>query len=203
MDNVHDIKVVYVDDEPQTVLSRYLHSLQDKEGFSFKELKYRKEKVNTLIEDETIVKADIIIIDDKLYNESSSSARLSGSELKALINLVFPYKKIVIISQYEPTVVDSDYVPKYHYQNGRNESDDTIWEYYDDKLLPILEKKLKDVHATFQVLSDLRKSKDVDKLIVDDATASLCGENRTYSKLTSEDIDSLVNAVNKLIEESK
>lgn len=203
MGNGHVIVVVYVDDEPQRVLSRYLHSLQDRESFNFLEFKYNKEEVNSIIEEETISKADIIIMDDKLYKETSSSNRLTGSELKALINLVFPYKKIIIISQYKPIAEDSDYVEKYHYQNGRDESDDAIWKYYDSYLLPVLKKKLTDVRATYQVLSNLKRSKDVDKLIVDDATANLCGEKRTYSKLTSEDIDSLVNAVNKLIEESK
>lgn len=203
MENKHDIVVVYVDDEPQRVLSRYLHSLQDSEDFNFFEFRYTKENVYSIIEKEEISKADIIIMDDKLYKETSLTSRLTGSGLKALINLVFPYKKIIIISQYKPIAEDSDYVEKYHYQSGRDESDDAIWKYYDRCLRPVLKKKLTDIRATYQVLSNLRRSKDVDKLIVDDATANLYGQKRTYTKLTSENIDSLVNAVNKLIKESK
>ena len=203
MANTHDVEVVYVDDEPQRILSRYLDSLQNSEGFNFCEFVYTKEKVNSLIEEEKISKADIIIMDDKLYRETSSSNRLTGSEFKALINLVFPYKKIIIISQYKPIAEDSDYVEKYHYQDGRDESDDAIWKYYERRLLPVLKKKLIDVRATYQVISNLKRNKEVDKLIVDDATANLSGEKCVYGKLTSEDIDSLVNAVNKLVEVAK
>ena len=188
------VVVTYIDDNPVNVLCRYLDDRQDELDFKFNLLVF-----NASNGYESILKSDIIIMDDRLYEMSTKGQHLTGSEMKALISLVYPYKKTIVISQYSPDVRDSDFVAKKPNPEARDVSDDVMYAFYDHEMRPILEKRIEDVRAFAKNIKSLGELDLEDKLLIQDAQASLNGIKVLYGTLKSEDIDKLAQAVRALV----
>jgi len=91
---------VYIDDELDTNISRYIVQGYKKEGLKkiYDEIEFNNEKgYDSLINDERIKEANIILIDSKLFeNDKVSSGKFSCEEFKMILKKVFPYIEVIV-----------------------------------------------------------------------------------------------------------
>lgn len=104
-----ELNIVYIDDKIETELSAFLERLENE--IKYKDYSYKTYEISfqskedtyiTLLQKEVVKKADIIIIDSRLFDDSSNlEERLSGEEFSLILQNHFSYKKVIIITQNE------------------------------------------------------------------------------------------------------
>ena len=109
--------ILYIDDKIDLYVSKYLNSYSQKGvEYQYLELKFEKDtSYENLLEKEDVQKADILILDSMLFeNSSAKNNKITGEELGFIIKKIFPFKEIIIVTQYEEKL-EYNVLNKYNY----------------------------------------------------------------------------------------
>lgn len=199
-----DIRIVYIDDQIDEILSRYIEEVycQNESGKNEMGQRVRKifEEVNfegengyeNLLQDTRIRSANVILIDNHLFEErSAESGKFSGKQFKIILRKLLPFIEVLIITQDESLVGDN-IIHKFSGRHGENTDN-----YYNVHLTSILDTAIKKILEFETLADDLKKSTDVKKILVDKILHSLQGDD-SYDALTKEDINYLVSSFKEL-----
>lgn len=192
-----NINILYIDDKPDEILSEYLYKrygskVGDYKGesynTSYNELLFDTSKdYKNLINKENVKSANIIIIDNHLFQEHSEiSSKFSGRQFKIILRKLFPYIEVIVITQDEELVGDK-ILKKF---SGNDANDSTS--YYDGNLAKAIDDSIKEVMEFEVLMKDLEQNEAVDKLLIDKIVNSVKGDN-IYDDLSKEDIDEFIN----------
>lgn len=194
------INVVYVDDRIDKIISKHMVAWSEK---SFKyngneiikdyhEVRFDEEKgYEDLIKNEVVTSANIILIDNHLFEEWSASSRFSGQQFKVLFKKLLPYIEVIIISQ-DNRLRTENTVVKF---SGTGESD--AESYYTENLDPCLDEAIKEVLALEEIALTMQSSSVIDKFLQDSILYSMKGDV-AYEGLKKTDIDKLILAFREL-----
>lgn len=190
--------LVYIDDDPETTLTRYLdeefHS--DKYEIDWSEIRFKPEEgYDSLLLDPKVRTANIILVDSKLFeNRTATGGKFTGEEFKLVLKKFFPYIEVIVITQNEISG-EIDKIAKFDKSCGKTAS-----EYYSSILPAIIDIAVSNIKQ-YWILAELVKQNDVwDDLLKEKIIGTLNGSD-TYDNLTKADIDNLVSAF-KQIQES-
>ena len=189
--------LVYIDDNPETALTRYLDEEFKSDNYELvcSEIIFKPEDgYESLLSDQRVSSANIILIDSWLFeNRTATNVKFTGEEFKLILKKLFPFIEVIVITQNE---TDSEIrkIAKYDKSFGESAS-----EYYASKLPTMINKAVSDIKQ-YRILADLVKKNDIwEDVLKDKVIATLKGTN-TYDKLTKDDIDSLILAFKEIQE---
>ena len=189
--------LVYIDDNPETALSRYLDEeiKSDNYEINCSEIIFKPEEgYESLLSDQRVCSANIILIDSWLFeNRTAANAKFTGEEFKLILKKLFPFIEVIVITQ---NGTDSNIRKIAKYDKSLAES---ASEYYASKLPKIINQAVSDIQQ-YRLLADLVKKNDTwEDVLKDEVIATLKGSN-TYDKLTKDDIDRLISAFKEIQE---
>lgn len=198
------INICYIDDRIDSILDRYLDeycknkNIDTESNYHLLFSDYTFESTDTyktLLNNNIVNKANIIVIDSRLFeNESSSLSKFTGEQFKIILRQILPFIKTIVISQNEPNP-DSLTVKKYN-ATGRGESMSAN-DYYDQTLLNILNEYISATLEEFEVLNQLALDNEVDSLLVGTIQSTIAGIQDT-ALFEKQDLDKLIELFNEV-----
>ena len=189
--------LVYIDDNPETALTRYLDEEFQSDNYEIvcSEIIFKPEDgYESLLSDQRVSSANIILIDSWLFeNRTAANVKFTGEEFKLILKKLFPFIEVIVITQ---NGTDSEIQKIAKYDKSFAES---ALEYYASKLPKIIDQAVADIQQ-YRLLADLVKKNNIwEDVLKDKVIATLKGSN-TYDKLTKDDIDSLIFAFKEIQE---
>lgn len=190
------LNLVYIDDDREEAVSRYLAEEYQNE---LCDIEYLEEDFipesgyEGLLEKETVKTANIIIIDSKLFENDSvkCNGKFSGEEFRMVLRRVFPYIEVLVISQNGENE-EYDIIPKYRSGNAS-----TAEEHYAHVLKDKVDEAIRRVIIFRNISKKLEKNKEIDKVLVEKTVGSLKGIE-VYESLKKSDIDKLIETFEKI-----
>ena len=185
------LKVVYIDDDLDIGISRYLESEYQPRNYEIEyyEIEFKDEDgYESLINNPQIKEANIILIDSKLFrNDEIVGTKFSGEEFKIILKKEYPFIEVIVITQND---IEEGFgtISKY-----RKSFASTQEEYYKKSLKLMLDKAIDEVEKYRNIANKLMLNEGIDKVTVERVMNSLDGENQ-YDELTTKDIDALITA---------
>jgi len=197
-----EIKIVYIDDNIDDVVSKYLKTVYCTENYLENSNEYVKKYVEvifdenlnyeSLLNDTRIRSANVLLIDNKLYeSRSAGSGRLTGRQFKILLRRFFPFIETLIITQDE-TLIGENIVHKF---SGTNISKSDA--YYTENLGKKIDISIKEVLEYEKLSKELDNNTDVDTLLIEKVRLSLRGDD-SYNELSKADVDNLIESFKEL-----
>lgn len=203
---ISSVKIIYIDDNMDSILSRFLNKIYKKRLYTlddgriikkdYDEILFdNKNGYEVLFKDQAISSANIILIDNHLFEEySATTGKFSGKQFKIILRKLFPFIEVIIITQ-DPNLKGDNIIKKF---SGKDTQDAN--KYYEDNLIPVLDMAIKRIVEFEELADDLRKSDNVDKALKDKVLESIEGNN-LYDELTKSDIDELIRSFKELKDE--
>lgn len=189
--------LVYIDDNPETALSRYLDEglRNDNYEIVFSEIIFHPEEgYDILLSDQRVRSANIILIDSLLFeNRKATYAKFTGEEFKLVLKKIFPFIEVIVITQ-NGTDSEIKKIAKYDRNFGKS-----AFEYYSSKLPAIINEAVADIRQ-YRLLAELIKKNDSWEDVLKDRVIATLKGTTTYDKLTKSDIDSLISAFKEIQE---
>ena len=195
------ITMLYVDDKIDLYVSRYLNSYSNnKAEYKYSELKFEnKYSYEDLLENNEIQKADILFLDSMLFeNGNVENNKISGEELGLIIKKIFPFKEIIVITQYQDKMEYST-LKKYNSNTYQCDEDLFFQENWNKEII----NATKNIILNRNILKNISSKRYVEKYLFEKMENSINGLSN-YDNLTKADIDSLIKAfeeMRKLYEE--
>lgn len=193
---MEEIKILYVDDNHDDGLSKYLE--QDYKNENSKiisdEYKFNIDDDNylTLLENKKIQESDIIIIDSKLFEDSKvQDEKITGEDLSIILQNSFCYKRFIVITQNDYSE-QLGFCPKW---NSMLEKDYKI--FYEKNLKPKLDKSVEEILVMHKFLDKLKAKESIDKILIDKMKNKMSGIYE-YDNLTKKDIDDIASLFNDI-----
>lgn len=192
---MREINIIYIDDKPDPNLSRYLDAdFSDPEFHkNYQEILFNPaEGYESLIKNPLVQTANIIIIDSMLFENSNSvSGKFSGEEFKIILRKYYPFIEVIVITQNEPEV-SMGTISKYDKSQSESAS-----EYYGRVLPELIHNAYSAIEKYYSIADKLSENNTLDKYLVEKIISSLDGST-IYDELTKSDIDSLIEAFQKI-----
>ena len=146
--------LVYIDDNPETALSRYLDEEFKSDNYEivYSEIIFNPEDgYESLLSDQTVSSANIILIDSWLFeNRTAANVKFTGEEFKLILKKLFPFIEVIVITQ-NGTDSEIRKIAKYDKSFGESAS-----EYYASKLPKIINQAVDDIQQ-YRLLANLVK----------------------------------------------
>lgn len=186
---MENIKLLYIDDNADAYISQYLYEEYRCSGVNIEYFQRSFEAEDTyesLLSDNDVHMADIIIIDSVLFeNANLSNQKLTGEEFEILLRKVFPFKEVIVVTQND---IDEDYrvIKKFDTSSGENSK-----EFFKREWKSMLDKAVERVKLCRKLLKRIEEKNYVDKYFFEEIQQSLQGESG-YDKLTVADVDRLI-----------
>lgn len=198
------IKISYIDDNPDTTLSRYLDENynRDQNNIKYKYEEFRFELTDNdeykdFLNSDAILEYDIILIDSKLFQNSEEGERYTGDQIKIIIKNLYPFKELIIISQNDPINDYDDRIKKY---SERNYNSAEAVEYYNKNLKPTIKKAINNILNHRNSFKEIYDAKIFDKALIDNLKDSIENTLPKYKELTNEKIDEIIKSFNEIKE---
>ena len=190
------INLVYIDDEPDMAISRYLEDnyRNDNADVDYKEFIFKcEEGYESLLESKEINLANVILIDSKLFENDNirHKGKFSGEEFKMILRKLFPFIEVLVISQNGENEA-YEIIPKY--RSGTSEKSE---DYYDRVLKGKIDESIRKVITFRNISKKLGRNKGLEEVLVEKTMDSLNGI-RDYENLKKEDIDHLIAAFQQI-----
>ena len=195
------ITMLYVDDKIDLYVSKYLNSYSnDKAEYKYSELKFEnKYSYEDLLENNEIQKADILFLDSMLFeNGNVQDNKISGEELGLIIKKIFPFKEIIVITQYQDKMEYST-LKKYNSNTYLCDVDSFFQDNWNKEIV----NATQNIILNRNILKNISLKNYVEKFLFEKMENSINGLSN-YDNLTKADIDSLIKAfeeMRKLYEE--
>lgn len=190
------VSIVYVDDNIDQSLSRYLDEYcnESAELIYAEEPFFKEDTYEALLKRESIRTSNILLIDSKLFEEADAGVhRFSGEEFRVILNKLFPYIEVIVISQ-NTLDIKWDVVEKCKTNRGYDDAKC----FYDKKLKQTLDEKRTTIRETRQIVERLVEGSAVDKALMEKIQKAVNGAVE-YDELKASDIDRIVQAFQELV----
>lgn len=190
--------MLYVDDKIDLYVSKYLNSYSnDKAEYKYSELKFENNySYENLLENDEIQKADILFLDSMLFeNGNVQDNKISGEELGLIIKKIFPFKEIIVITQYQEKMEYST-LKKYNSKTYSCKADSFFQDNWNKKI----ENATENIIINRTILKNISLKKYVEKFLFEKLENSINGVSN-YDNLTKNDIDNLINAFEEMRKE--
>lgn len=190
VDDRNDIPLSYFldSDEVKNEIYRSFSNLKDSICYCVTEYHFTKDdNLETLVKVIKEKRANIILIDSKLYEDSDVQHKISGEEIKIFIKNYFPYVKVIVISSKE---IDENCMTL---RKSVKSLPQDIAQEYKETLLPKIVESIHSIHENQFINELMIKNKVLEKFVSDRITASI-DFNDDYSSVKKEDIDELIMA---------
>ena len=191
------IKIVYVDDKLDPYVSKYLSSLSlDEYLYQKKEIKFStRDSYKSMLSNQEIRMADILFLDSMLFeNNAVDGNKLSGEELGFIIKKMFPFKEILVITQFQEKSEFSS-LKKYNSKTFGTCPDNFFKKYWEETIL----KASHNIVQNRKILERLSSENYVDKILLEKLESTMSGQI-DYENLTKEDINKLIQAFEEMRE---
>lgn len=198
---IDKISILYIDDNIDVGISNYLLNDYSKKAYTdgdrsivkeYREIQFNNaEGYRSLLDNTCVRGSNVILVDDRLFQERDSAGKFSGTQFKALLRKLFPFIEVVIISQFGGGSQDR-IIPKFSVADGECSN-----LHYKRVLEPELDKAIEEVIEFNRLTEELFTSRDVEELLIEKVRSSLQGDN-SYGELTGDDVDNLVAVFNEL-----
>ena len=188
------IKIVYVDDKLDPYVSKYLSSLSlDEYLYQKKEIKFStRDSYKSMLSKQEIRMADILFLDSILFeNNAVDGNKLSGEELGFIIKKMFPFKEILVITQYQEKSEFSS-LKKYNKTFGTS-SDNFFKQYWEEIIL----QASHNIVQNRKILERLSSENYVDKMLLEKLESTMSGQV-DYENLTKKDVDKLIKSFEEM-----
>ena len=185
------ITMLYVDDKIDLYVSKYLNSYSNnKAEYKYSELKFEnKYSYEDLLENDEIQKADILFLDSMLFeNGNVQDNKISGEELGLIIKKIFPFKEIIVITQYQDKMEYSA-LKKYNSSTYPCDVDSFFQDNWNEKIV----NATKNILLNRNILKNISLKNYVEKFLFEKMENSINGVSN-YDNLTKMDIDNLIKA---------
>ena len=198
---MESITMLYVDDKIDLYVSRYLSSYSnDKADYKYLELTFEsKYSYEDLLEKDGIQKADILFLDSMLFENSKvQDNKISGEELGLIIKKIFPFKEIIVITQYQEKI---EYSALKKYNSNTYSCDEHS--FFRDNWEKEIVNATENIILNRNIFKNISSKKYVEKYLFEKMENSINGVSN-YDNLTKADINNLINAfeeMRKLYEE--
>ena len=189
------IEMLYVDDKIDLYVSKYLNSYSNnKAKYKYSELKFEnKYSYEDLLENDEIQKADILFLDSMLFeNGNVQDNKISGEELGLIIKNIFPFKEIIVITQYQDKMEYST-LKKYNSNTYPCDEDSFFQDNWNKEIV----NATKNIILNRHILKNISLKKYVEKFLFEKMENSINGVSN-YDNLTKKDIDNLINAFEEM-----
>lgn len=197
---MEEFSLVYIDDTPDTILGRYLDGLDAiyaEKGYkiNYSEILFGTEDdYNSLLKDERVQTANILIIDSMLFeNKTAKDGKFTGEEFKFVLQKFYPFIEVIVISQndLEPGIsVISKYV-KNLLETGHD--------YYARIIPPYIDVAINNV-LQYRILAKKMGDNESWETVLKEKVLGTLRGTQTYDELTKEDIDILIRAFKEIKE---
>jgi len=185
------IKLLYVDDNVDPFISQYLYEEYQYEGLKIEYLQrtfLAEDTYESLLSDNIVHSADVIIIDSLLFENSNlSNQKLAGEEFEIILRKVFPFKEVIVVTQND---IDEQYrvIRKFDTSSGEE-----CKAFFETEWKPVLDKAIENIRLCRKVLKRIEEKNYVERYFLEEIQQSLQGESG-YDKLTVADVDRLIAA---------
>lgn len=189
------ITMIYVDDKIDLFVSKYLKEYSnDKANYEYLELKFESNySYENLLNSEEIKKSDILFLDSMLFENSTvRDNKISGEELGLIIKKIFPFKEIIVITQYQEKM---EYSTLKKYNSSTYNCDSNL--FFNDNWDRVIEKATENIILNRNILKNISSKKYVEKFLFEKMENSINGV-LDYDNLTKVDIDNLINAFEEM-----
>lgn len=192
------IRLCYMDDNHDELLDSYLDEIETEKDLEIEFYEVEKSSTyKTLLKAEEIRTSSIILTDSQLFEGKAGS--LTGEQFREILKQEFGHKKILVLSQFNKNAETSTIIPKYRPQTGDDFEARSLAskEYYDRLLLPKIEKAIKELKESFEVIENLSQS-GVDLATIERIEGNI--EGNIENMPDKEDIDALIDIFKMTIE---
>lgn len=182
------IKIVYIDDQPDMILSKYLDNYKDERCvFSYTDVIFNPDDgYESLINNINVKSANIIFIDSKLFeNRKAHSGKFTGEEFKIILKKYFPFIEVIVITQ-NPINDDYKTIPKYHFQSDKDPND-----YYSELIKPLMNDSIERIFEVRKIAVEIKKNDNWEDVMIEKIMNSINGQE-VYDELTKSDIDQII-----------
>lgn len=189
------ISMLYVDDKIDLYVSKYLNSyLNDMAEYKYSELKFEnKYSYEDLIGNDEIQKADILFLDSMLFeNGNVENNKISGEELGLIFKKVFPFKEIIVITQYQDKM---EYSTLKKYNSNTYNCDENS--FFQNNWNKEIVNATKNIILNRKILKNISLKRNVEQFLFEKMENSINGVSN-YDNLTKKDIDNLINAFEEM-----
>ena len=189
------ITMLYVDDKIDLYVSKYLNSYSnDKAEYKYSELKFEnKYSYEDLLENDEIQKADILFLDSMLFeNGNVQDNKISGEELGLIIKKIFPFKEIIVITQYQDKMEYST-LKKYNSNTYLCDVDSFFQDNWNKEIV----NATQNIILNRNILKNISLKNYVEKFLFEKMENSINGVSN-YDNLTKMDIDNLIKAFEEM-----
>ena len=192
---MESITMLYVDDKIDLYVSKYLNSYSNnKAEYKYSELKFEnKYSYKDLLENNEIQKADILFLDSMLFeNGNVQDNKISGEELGLIIKKIFPFKEIIVITQYQDKMEYST-LKKYNSNTYLCGGDSFFQDNWNEEIV----NATQNIILNRYILKNISLKNYVEKFLFEKMENSINGVSN-YDNLTKMDIDNLIKAFEEM-----
>lgn len=184
---MNSLVITYIDDRLDKFISKFLRNLQFSDCVcTHHEITFKKDTYKSLLDNPIVKEADILLIDNALFENRNSNNMMFGDELKLIFKLSFPYKVIFTVTQKEYEEND-DVLYKYR----KNTEYQSITDYYSKEWTDRLFRAAKRIWQNKEILDRIGKKEYIDEYYYSRISSVIDG-NSSYSSLSVNDINKLV-----------
>ncbi len=191
------IVLLYIDDRPETSLSKYLDEEYSHEKYTtqYADIWFKpQDGYESLLTNPKVKSADVIFVDSRLFeNRTAIQGKFTGEEFKFVLKKISPYKEVIVITQ-NGTDGEIDMIAKYD-----TNSEITSTEYYSVQLKDKIDAAIANIEQYWLLYEKMNENNNWDAVLKDKVIATLTG-NDAYDELTKSDIDTLVLAFKEIRE---
>ena len=191
------IVLLYIDDRPETSLSKYLDEEYSHEKYTtqYADIWFKpQDGYESLLTNPKVKSADVIFVDSRLFeNRTAIQGKFTGEEFKFVLKKISPYKEVIVITQ-NGTDGEIDMIAKYD-----TNSEITSTEYYSVQLKDKIDAAIANIEQYWLLYEKMNENNNWDAVLKDKVVATLTG-NDAYDELTKSDIDTLVLAFKEIRE---
>ena len=195
LNEMETINIVYVDDKIDPFVSAYLFSLSSDEYlYKEKEITFSNgDSYESMLSIEEIRTADILFLDSMLFeNNRVNGNKLSGEELGFIIKKIFPYKEILVITQYQEKSEFSS-LKKYNSKTFGRSPAKFFKEHWEETIL----EASHNIVQNRKILEKLSSENYVEKMFLEKLEATMSGQV-DYENLTKKDVDKLIESFEEM-----
>lgn len=211
---MNEINIIYISNSIDIDLSCFLDEFYKEESnkkykpkniiINYNEYEFRMNQDNDykeFLKNNMILDNDIILIDSLLFDNTSNTKYYTGEQLKLIINKIYPYKKVLIISQCNSGNNYASQIKKFN--KGRIQKENEAIDYYIENLTPYLDYAIEEILDQRKVIDNMIESKNFDKNLVEKLENAINNIQEPYKDFSKKDLNKLSDLFVQIAEELK
>lgn len=191
------IKIVYIDDNIDISLSKFLAEKYSRDGFEIESAEVNFDTTQSypsLLCNDDVRTANIVIVDSKLFEDQTVSGnKFTGEEFKILLKKFYPYIEVFVITQNDLDPNLGVNISKWRKSKTCNDG----LMFYQENITAILDNAIDNIIITRNLADKIKENIEIDAVTVEKIINSLEG-NDSFDELKKSDIDELIKTFEEL-----